>query len=80
MKMRTRMFNEFDNLRHYGKDRRKMYDELIRLIEWASEDLSAKTLEDDGRRISTVCPGCGTEMRSSGGIWVCIDCGIKKKL
>ena len=80
MKMRTRMFNEFDNLEYYGKDSRRMYDELLRLMEWASLDLSEKTADDNDRSASTVCPACGTEMRSSGGIWVCVDCGIKKKL
>ncbi|MCL2786227.1 MAG: HEAT repeat domain-containing protein [Methanomassiliicoccaceae archaeon] len=79
MKMRVRMFNEFDNLKHYGKDCGKMYDELIRLMEWASLDLSGKEAETAGSAV-TKCPKCGEEMRSSGGIRMCVDCGIKKSL
>ena len=77
MRMRVRMFNEFDNLVHYGPACRKMYDELIRLIEWASCDLSSKAVEKD-RTVRSGCPKCGTEMRCFNGIWTCIECGTKK--
>jgi len=79
MRMRERMFNEFDNLGYYGPVCKKMYGDLISLMEWASDDLSGKAVESDritdGRRL---CPRCGNEMRSNSNVWTCVDCGIKK--
>jgi ribosomal protein L37AE/L43A len=77
-KIRTRVFNEFDNLSYYGKETKKMYDELMHLIEWASADLSEKTVKVEEGMKRMTCPGCDSEMRYSGGVWVCIDCGMKK--
>ena len=79
MKMRERMFNKFDNLGYYGPLCKKMYGDLLSLMEWASDDLSGKAVESD--RITAgkhLCPRCGNEMRSNNNIWACVDCGIKK--
>ncbi|MDR0778629.1 MAG: HEAT repeat domain-containing protein [Methanomassiliicoccaceae archaeon] len=77
--MRTRMFNEYDNLKHYGYSCKEMYNELIRLIEWASADLSEKTVDKDDRiRKDIFCPKCGNEMRTHDGIMKCVDCFMKK--
>ena len=77
-KMKTRMFNEYDNLRYYEKTAGKMYDELLHLIEWAADDLSAKEIEDDRAEYAKVCSKCGNELRFYKDTWMCIDCGIKK--
>ena len=76
MRMRERLFNEFDNLRYYGKECSRMYDELVHLMEWASQDLSGKTAEGAGNKL---CSGCGEEMRFFSDTWVCVDCGTKKR-
>jgi HEAT repeat protein len=77
--MRVRMFNEYDNLKHYGRSCTDMYDELIRLMEWASADLSEKTVDKDDRiRKDVFCPRCGNEMRMHDGVRRCIDCFMRK--
>ncbi|MDR0791486.1 MAG: hypothetical protein LBE47_02990 [Methanomassiliicoccaceae archaeon] len=79
MTMRVRMFNEHDNLQHYGGSCTEMYNELIRLMEWTSEDLSGKTVsKDDGIRKDVSCPKCGNEMRVHNGVRACIECFVKK--
>ncbi|MCL1904960.1 MAG: hypothetical protein FWG19_02410, partial [Methanomassiliicoccaceae archaeon] len=74
--MRIRMFNEQDNLRYYGPPARKMYDELLNLMDWASADVSSKTVEADHFTERNLCPKCGAEMRARDGVWTCVDCGI----
>lgn len=44
MKMRKRLYNESDNLQYYDLDKSDRFDELSELIDWASDDLSKKTL------------------------------------
>ena len=48
MKMRKRLYNESDNLQYYDLDKTDRFDELSELVEWASDDLSKKTLLRDG--------------------------------
>ncbi|MCL1984476.1 MAG: HEAT repeat domain-containing protein [Methanomassiliicoccaceae archaeon] len=76
--MRIRMFNEHDNLRYYGTPVREMYDELLSLMDWASGDLSSKTVESEHFTERNLCPKCGAEMRMRDGIWTCVDCGITR--
>ena len=47
MKMRKRLYNESDNLQYYDLDKTDRFDELSELVEWASDDLSKKTLLRD---------------------------------
>ena len=44
MKMRKRLYNESVNLQYYDLDKSDRFDELADLVEWASDDLSKKTL------------------------------------
>ncbi|MDR2866844.1 MAG: hypothetical protein LBV13_05545 [Methanomassiliicoccaceae archaeon] len=78
MKMRVRMFNEYDNLKHYEKRCTDGYNDLISLMEWASGDLSLKTVENICRAGAVMCPECGNEMNHHNGIWTCVRCGIRK--
>jgi NADH pyrophosphatase NudC (nudix superfamily) len=56
-----------------------MYNELIRLMEWASADISGKTVDTDERiRKDIFCPKCGNEMRTYDGVRRCMDCFTRK--
>ncbi|MCL2608056.1 MAG: HEAT repeat domain-containing protein [Methanomassiliicoccaceae archaeon] len=77
-KMRLRLYNEYDNLQYYEKPVNEAYNELIRLIEWASDDLSGKEIEDGSADHSKLCSKCGNELRSYKDTWMCVDCCIKK--
>jgi len=77
-KMKARMFNEYDNLQYYEKSVGEAYDELLRLIEWAADDLSAKETEDGQTEHAKICSKCGNELRSYRDSWICVDCGIKR--
>lgn len=74
-KMRTRLYNESDNLRYYGPDKTDRYYELADLIKWANSDLSRKEVVGREKVQSHVCPKCGGMMVSFKGMWVCPDCG-----
>lgn len=74
-KMRTRLYNESDNLQYYGVDKTDRYYELADLIKWANSDLSGKEVIGAERRQSHVCPKCGEMMVSFKGMWTCPDCG-----
>ncbi len=50
--IRKRLYNEEENLRYYDIDKSDRFEELSDLAEWASQDLSGKTvLKDDRARI-----------------------------
>lgn len=74
-KMRTRLYNEYDNLPYYGADKSDRYTDLVNLISWANSDLSKKEVVGSERRQSHVCPKCGGMMVSYKGMWICPDCG-----
>ncbi|MBR2394555.1 MAG: hypothetical protein IKA98_03540 [Candidatus Methanomethylophilaceae archaeon] len=74
-KMRTRLYNEADNLVYYGVDKDDRFKELTDLIRWASADLSRKEVVGGDRSSSHKCPRCGGLMISNKGIWTCPDCG-----
>ena len=75
-RMRTRLYNEADNLRFYGPDKEDRFHELSELVRWANEDLgSKKVLLSDDRKQSKVCPHCGGMLICYKGIWMCPDCG-----
>ena len=75
-KMRTRLYNEADNLSFYGPDKEDRFHELSELMRWANEDLSGKkVLLSDERKQSRVCPRCGGMLVCYKGIWMCPDCG-----
>lgn len=73
--MRTRLYNESDNLQYYGPDKTDRFYELTKLIRWASADLSGKEVEMPDRRVNRMCPGCGSPMCCFKGMWSCPDCG-----
>lgn len=75
-KMRTRLYNEADNLRFYGPDKEDRFHELSALMKWANDDLSKKkVILSDERKQSRVCPRCGGMLVCYKGIWMCPDCG-----
>ena len=74
-KMRTRLYNESDNLQFYGPDKTDRARELTSLIAWANEDLSGKEVVGGERSRSHVCPRCGEMMVCYKGMWICPDCG-----
>ena len=75
-KMRTRLYNEADNLQFYGVDKEDRFGELSKLLKWASEDLSRKNVLDPERKgRSRTCPRCGNLLVCYKGIWMCPDCG-----
>lgn len=75
--MRTRLYNESDNLAYYGPDKTDRFFELEKLMEWAASDLSGKNIIMPDRRTSRPCPRCGTSMSFINGMWSCPDCGIQ---
>lgn len=75
-KMRTRLYNESDNLQYYGPDKDDRYHDLSSLLKWANEDLATKTvLEPESNARSRTCPRCGNMLMCYKGIWICPDCG-----
>lgn len=73
--MRTRLYNESDNLKFYGPDKTDRFYELENLIKWAGDDLSKKSVIMPDRRTTRPCPRCGTLMSFFKGMWSCPDCG-----
>lgn len=73
--MRTRLYNESDNLQYYGPDKTDRFYSLMELIKWANRDLSQKDVEMPDRRVNRMCPGCGSPMSCFKGLWSCPDCG-----
>lgn len=73
--MRTRLYNEADNLPVYGPDKQDRYEELAGLLSWASADLATKEVQGIDRRQSRVCPRCGGMLTCYKGIWMCPECG-----
>ncbi|NCA73885.1 MAG: HEAT repeat domain-containing protein [Gammaproteobacteria bacterium] len=71
-KMRTRIYNESDNLQHYGAEESERTSELTELIRWASEDLASKTVLQGGP--GHLCPKCGAQMILYRGLWSCPEC------
>lgn len=74
-KMRTRLYNETDNLQFYGPDKTDRARELNSHIAWANADLSKKEVVGTERSRSHVCPRCGEMMVCYKGMWICPDCG-----
>lgn len=75
-KMRTRLYNEADNLSVYGVDKEDRTEELSSLVAWASEDLSRKEVVRRSREGPyRVCPRCGGLLTFYKGTWICPDCG-----
>lgn len=74
-KMRTRLYNEGDNLTYYGPDKTDRYDELASLIAWANSDLQKKEVVGRANVRSHVCPKCGEMLICYKGMWICPDCG-----
>ncbi len=75
-RMRTRLYNEADNLQYYDVEKSDRFDRLSKLMKWASEDLSKKkVLGPEGRARSRTCPRCGNLLVCYKGIWMCPDCG-----
>lgn len=74
-KMRTRLYNEADNLQYYGPDKTDRAEELNSLIAWANKDLASKEVTGTERSRSHVCPRCGEMMICYKGMWICPDCG-----
>lgn len=74
-RMRTRLYNEADNLSFYGPDKEDRFGELTDLMKWATSDLSGKKVVMGDRRQARVCPRCGGMLTCYKGIWMCPDCG-----
>ena len=74
-KMRTRLYNEADNLQYYGPDKTDRARELTSLIAWANDDLAKKEVVGADRSRSRVCPRCGEMLVCYKGMWICPDCG-----
>lgn len=75
-RMRTRLYNEADNLQYYGPDKDDRYHELSALLKWANDDLATKhVLEPETKARSRTCPRCGGMLVCYKGIWMCPDCG-----
>ncbi len=74
-KMRTRLYNEADNLQYYGPDKADRASELASLIKWANADLTSKEVVGTERKHSSTCPRCGELMVNYKGMWICPDCG-----
>lgn len=74
-KMRTRLYNEADNLQYYGPDKTDRSDELTQLIIWANKDLSGKEVIGTDSQHSRICSGCGGMLVCYKGMWICPDCG-----
>lgn len=74
-RMRTRLYNESDNLQFYGPDKADRALELNGLIAWANADLSKKEVVGRDRSRSRVCPRCGGMLVCYKGMWICPDCG-----
>ena len=73
--MRTRLYNEADNLSIYGVDKEDRWHELADLMKWANDDLSSKEVQGPDVRKARVCPKCGGMMTCYKGIWMCPECG-----
>jgi hypothetical protein len=73
-KIRTRMFNESDNLKDYPEELTERYNDLVDLLAWASDDLLKKEV-DWNTEPGTVCPKCGSTMVFGNDTWKCIECG-----
>lgn len=73
--MRTRLYNESDNLAYYGPDKTDRFYELEKSIEKVAEDLAGKKVVMPDRRTTRPCPRCGTSMSFINGAWACPDCG-----
>ncbi|MDO5861865.1 MAG: hypothetical protein Q4Q58_03620 [Thermoplasmata archaeon] len=74
-KMRTRLYNEADNLQYYGPDKEDRFRELSDLVRWANSDLAGKTVIQEDRAPARACPRCGNMLVCYKGMWVCPDCG-----
>lgn len=74
-KMRTRLYNEADNLDVYGADKTDRSEELAALMAWAGEDLSKKDVVAPDSSPSRVCSSCGGLLVCYKGMWICPDCG-----
>ncbi len=75
-KMRTRLYNEADNLQYYGPDKEDRYHELSELMAWANLDLSEKkVIQPLNEGPSRTCPRCGNMLTCFKGTWLCPDCG-----
>lgn len=70
-KISARLYNESDNLQHYGEEETDRTVELYDLITWASEDLATKTVYGNERH---VCSKCGGDMVYYRGLWSCTNC------
>ncbi len=71
-KMNLRLYNESDNLEHYGTVETERADALSDLIAWTREDLAGKTVHTSD--IAHRCPKCGKGMTYYNGIWSCTHC------
>ncbi len=71
-KMRTRIYNESDNLQYYGAEESDRTYKLTELIRWASEDLALKTVVQGGP--GHLCPRCGAQMVLYRRLWSCPEC------
>ncbi len=74
-RMRTRLYNESDNLACYGPDKADRAHELAGLVSWANEDLRGKEVVGRSRERSRICPRCGGMLVCYKGMWICPDCG-----
>ncbi len=71
-KMNIRLYNESDNLEHYGAVETERADRLSDLIRWATDDLDGKTVKTSD--VAHRCPKCGKNMTYYNGMWSCTDC------
>lgn len=74
-KIRTRLYNESDNLQYYGPDKADRIQETLEMMRVVREDLSGKEVVGRERSRTHLCPRCGGLMVSYKGIWTCPDCG-----
>ncbi len=74
-KMRTRLYNESDNLQYYGPDKTDRFHEALDLVSWANRDLAGKEVVGRQASSSRACPRCGGLMSLYKGSWSCPDCG-----
>lgn len=70
-KMSTRLYNESDNLQHYGAEETDRVAELTDMISWASEDLATKIVYGEEGHM---CSKCGADMVYYKGLWSCPHC------
>ncbi|MCL2712918.1 MAG: hypothetical protein FWD37_06595 [Methanomassiliicoccaceae archaeon] len=78
--IRTRLYNESENLEHYQAEYTGRYNHLVDLLSWAVGDLSSKEVFSASSEKSIVCAKCGSNMILGSDEWMCIECGNRLRI